>query len=169
MTPATQILLEAFDGHDIEGVRAALDAGADPVSEQDGKKPIHWLLEQYWRSDHLPHCLKLLLDRGATLPDTLLVAVLLDDAEAVKATIQANPLLLNKKTTLISSFTSLVDATLLHMAAEYGNYNAARALVELGADVAAQLVVTETPMDNNSSKAKHKPPTVNSSNHFYPS
>lgn len=96
MTPATQILLDAFDGHDIEGVRAALDAGADPVSEQDGKKPIHWLLEQYWRSDHLPHCLKLLLDRGATLPDTLLVAVLLDDAEAVKATIQANPLLLKK-------------------------------------------------------------------------
>jgi ankyrin repeat protein len=42
-----------------------------------------------------------------------------------------------EKTTLISSFTSLVGVTLLHVAAEYGNYNAARALVELGADVDA--------------------------------
>jgi hypothetical protein len=32
MTGRVQDLLSAFDGHDVAGVRAALEAGADPCS-----------------------------------------------------------------------------------------------------------------------------------------
>ena len=32
MTDPVQELLSAFDGHDVAGVRAALEAGADPCS-----------------------------------------------------------------------------------------------------------------------------------------
>jgi ankyrin repeat protein len=137
MSDADQQLLSAFDGHDVDGIRAALDAGADACSPVRGKLPVYWLLEEYTRSDRLPLCLRMLLDRGAVLDDPLLAPVLLDDADEIKAAFTKNPELLNHRTTLRSAFTSLVDVSLLHVAAEYGNQNAARALIELGADVNA--------------------------------
>jgi hypothetical protein len=130
-----QQLLFAFDGHNVEGVRSALAAGADARAPIDGKAPVYWLLEEYTRSDRLPECLRLLFERGAALDDPHLAPVLLDDAVAVKAAIATDPSLLDHRTTLVSAFTSLVDVSLLHVAAEYGNLNAARALVEAGADV----------------------------------
>ena len=135
MSTPDEELLSAFDGHDVECVRTALDAGADPCSPIRGKPPVSWLLEQYTRSDRLGDCLRLLLERGAELHDPDIIPVLLDDAGAILAAIAANPSFLHHRTTLVSSFTSLVGASLLHVAAEYGNLNAARALVEAGADV----------------------------------
>jgi hypothetical protein len=143
MTTADQQLLDAFDGHEVEQVRAALDAGADPRSPLRGKPPVLSLLEEYTRSDRLPACLRLLLDRGAALPDPAVAPVLLDDAEAVTRAVRADRALLGHRTTLVSSFTSLVGVSLLHVAAEYGNRNAARALVEAGADVNATAAVDE--------------------------
>jgi hypothetical protein len=72
MPAADQELLSAFDGHDAAKVRAALDAGANPCSPIRGKSPVDWLLEEYSRSDRLGDCLRLLLERGAVLHDTLL-------------------------------------------------------------------------------------------------
>jgi hypothetical protein len=142
MTP-TQRLLDAFDGHDVDGARAALHGGADPRSPIKGKLPVEWLTEAYTRSDRFPACLRLLLEHGAVPPDPLIVPALLDDAEAVLAAVRDDPSLLNHRTTLVSSFTPLVGASLLHVAAEYGNLNAARALIESGADVNATAAVDE--------------------------
>ena len=130
MSSVDQELLSAFDGHDVESVRAALERGANPCEPVLGKLPVDWLLEQYTRSDRLGDCLALLFARGATLRDPAVAPVLLNDADAIKAAILANPFLLQHRTTLISAFTSLVGVSLLHVAAEYGNFNAARALVE---------------------------------------
>jgi hypothetical protein len=143
MTTADRQLLDAFDGHDVGAARAALDAGADPRSPVRGKPPVLWLLEEYTRSDRLPACLRLLLDRGAVLPDPAVSPVLLDDADAVGYAVRADPALLDHRTTLVSAFTSLAGVSLLHVAAEYGNLNAARALVEAGADVDAAAAVDE--------------------------
>jgi ankyrin repeat protein len=44
---------------------------------------------------------------------------------------------------MVSSFTPLGWASLLHVAAEYGNLNAAHALIEAGADVNAPAAVDE--------------------------
>jgi hypothetical protein len=144
-----QELLSAFDGHDVEGIRAALDAGADACSPIRGKLPVYWLLEEYSRSDRLPQCLRLLLEEGAVMSDPLVVPVLLDDAEAVKAAFLADPSLLDHRASLVSSFTSLVDVSLLHVAAEYGNRNAARMLIELGADVNATAGFDEYGLDGH--------------------
>lgn len=143
MTEATAALLSAFDGHDVAGVRAALNAGADPCSPVRDKPPVLWLLEEYTRSDRLRDCLMLLLDRGAELPDPLLTAVLMNDGAAVTAAVKAHPEILNHRTSLVSAFTSLEGVSLLHVAAEYGNLEAARALVDAGADVNAKAYVDE--------------------------
>ena len=143
MSSADQELLAAFDGHDVEGVRAALERGANPCEPIRGKLPVDWLLEEYHRTDQLGECLRLLLARGAALRDSVVAPVLLNDADAIKAAIKATPSLLQHRTTLVSAFTSLVGVSLLHVAAEYGNFAAARALVEAGADVNARADVDE--------------------------
>ena len=143
MSTAEQELLSAFDGHDVQSVRAALDAGADACSPIRGKLPVNWLLEEYTRSDRLADCLRLLIERGALLNDPAVAPLLLNDADAIRAAVRACPSLLDHRTTLTSSFTSLVGVSLLHVAAEYGNLDAARALVEAGADVNATAAVDE--------------------------
>jgi ankyrin repeat protein len=143
MSTSDQELLSAFDGHDVQSVRAALDTGADPCSPIRGKLPVNWLLEEYTRSDRLGDCLRLLLERGAVLDDPAVAPVLLNDADAIRAAVRATPSLLDHRTTLTSSFTSLVGVSLLHVAAEYGNLDAARTLVEAGADVNATAAVDE--------------------------
>jgi len=143
MSLPDQALLSAFDGHEVEGVRAALEAGADPCSPIRGKKPVYWLLEEYTRSDRLGDCLRLLFERGAALDDPAVAPVLLDDADAIKAAISATPSLLDHRTSLTSAFTPLMGASLLHVAAEYGNLRAARALIDAGADVNATAAVDE--------------------------
>jgi len=136
-------LLSAFDGHDVEGVQAALQDGASAKSPVRGKAPVYWLLEEYTRSDRLAECVRLLLEHGATLADPAVIPVLLNDADAIKKAISANPSLLQHRTTLTSSFTSLEGASLLHIAAEYGHLEAARGLIESGADVNATASVDD--------------------------
>jgi hypothetical protein len=138
MTAAQQRLLDAFDGHDLDEVRAALADGADPRAPVRGKLPVEWLTESHTRSDRLPACLRLLLDRGAVPPDPAIVPILLDDPDAVRA---AGPPLLTHRVTMASAFTPLDGATALHVAAEYGHLAAARALVEAGVDVNAPAAV----------------------------
>ncbi len=136
-------ILVAFELHSIEQIRAALDAGLDPRAPIRGKSPANWLTEMYSRGDNFPECLRLLLDRGAVLDDPVVATVLLDDAEGVAAAIRAHPSWLNHRTSMVSAFTPLVGASLLHVAAEYGNVNASRVLIESGADVNATASVDE--------------------------
>ncbi|MBM2846010.1 MAG: hypothetical protein HW407_1322 [Bacteroidetes bacterium] len=143
MTSSDKELLVAFELHAVERIRAVLDAGLDPRSPVRGKSPINWLTEMYTRSDRFPECVRLLLDRGAVLDDPVVAPVLLDDADALAAAIRANPSLIAHRITMVSSFTPLVGASLLHVAAEYGNVNAARVLIEMGADVDAKAAVDE--------------------------
>lgn len=143
MSDPVQDLLSAFDGHDVEDVRTALAAGADPCPPVRGKLPIVWLLEEYTRSDRLGDCLRLLIERGAVLPDPVLAPILLNDADAIRAAVGATPALLQHRTSMRSAFTPLEGASLLHVAAEYGNLDAARVLVEAGADVNAAAAIDE--------------------------
>lgn len=136
-------LLDAFERHSVGQIREVLDAGLDLRAPVRGKSPVTWLTEMYSRSGNFPACLRLLLDRGAVLDDPVIAPVLLNDGDALRAAILANPSLLNHRTTMVSAFTPLVGASLLHVAAEYGNANVARVLVEMGADVNALASVDE--------------------------
>src|SRR5687768_4525190 len=103
MTPLELDLINAFDVHSAEEVRAVLDAGLDPRIPIEGKTPINRLTEAYLRSDRFPQCLRLLLERGAILDDPVILPVLLNDAEALASALRSNPSLLTHRTTMLSS------------------------------------------------------------------
>lgn len=135
MKEATRALFDAFDGHDAVGLRDALRAGADVHSLVDGKSPMEWLLEQYTRSDRLVDCLRWMLDAGATFPEVCWGPVLLNDARGVEKMVRENPEVLKHRVRLKSAFTSLDGVSLLHLAAEYGNAEAVRGLLDVGMEV----------------------------------
>jgi hypothetical protein len=132
-------LIGAFELHSVDDIRSALDSGLDVRAPIRGKLPIVWLTEMYTRSRAFPDCLRLMLDRGAVLEDPAIAPVLFDDAD----TVSASPALVTHRTTMVSAFTPLVGATMLHVAAEYGSARAARTLIEMGADVNATADVDE--------------------------
>lgn len=137
------------EGHCLEDMRAIMDAGLSPQSTIRGRSLINWLTEMYSRSDRFPDCLRLLLERGAPLDDPAIAPVLLNDADALVAAVRANPSLLQHRTTMVSAFTPLVGASLLHVAAEYGHFKVARALLELGADVDATAALDEAGLNGH--------------------
>jgi ankyrin repeat protein len=138
MTPLESDFLGAAECHKPAEIRKLLGAGLSPTASINGRTPVQWMHEMYYRSDAFPECLRLLLDAGGNLDDPLLEPVLLNDADALKAACAANPGLIQHRTTLVSTFTPLVGVTLLHVAAEYGNLAAADVLIRAGVEVDAR-------------------------------
>ncbi len=131
-------LLAAFEGHSVERIRAVLDSGLDVAAAVDGRKPVDSLIEMYYRSDRFADCLRLMLDRGATLDEPRIGPVLLNDPVALEAAVRQDPGLLSQRFSLRCTFTPLVGVTLLHLAAEYGHLAVAARLIDLGAEVDAR-------------------------------
>ena len=138
MTSVETELLTAFELHSPDRIRAVLESGFDVGTTINGQRPVNALIEMYLRSDRFPTCLRLLLERGATLDDPKLAPVLLDDPEALSLAVQNDSSLLQHRTTMVCAFTPLIGASLLHVAAEYGHLKVARKLLELGVDVDAR-------------------------------
>src|SRR5882672_8537923 len=136
-------LLCAFECHAVRDIRAILDAGFDVRQPIKGKSIVNALIEMYSRSDQFPGCLRLLLDRGAVLDDPRIAPVLLDDTKALTAALDADASLIGHRTSVVSAFTPLMGASLLHVAAEFGNLNAMRVLLERGADVEGRAAFDE--------------------------
>ena len=132
-------LLLAIETHDVVALQRLLDAGLDPRRPVGpAASAVQVLLEMYMRSPRFAECLRLLLQRGGELPDARLAPVLLDDAEALQRALHADRALLQQRFDLVSTFTPLRGATLLHIAAEYGHCTAAEVLLAAGADVDAR-------------------------------
>jgi hypothetical protein len=136
-------LLGVIEVHSVDGIRQILDDGFDVRTLIDGKPVMTHLTEMYFRSDTFPDCVRLLLERGAVLDDPRIGHVLLNDAEALSRALRDDPSLIRHRTTMVCAFTPLVGASLLHVAAEFGNLQVARALLEMGADVNATAAVDE--------------------------
>lgn len=142
-------LLAAFESHSVDGIRAVIDAGLDPSTPIDGKRPVVHLIEMYFRSDRFPDCLRILLERGAALPDPRLEPVLLNDPDALRSAARRDPALLEHRTDLACTFTPLIGATLLHVAAEYGHLAVARELLALGVPVDARAAMDSCGLDGH--------------------
>lgn len=138
MNTAFDKLMAAFEVHSLDRIREVLDDGFDVLAPVNGKTPVMYLVEMYYRSDAFADCLRLLMSRGAQLDDPKLAPVLLNDVDALVAAVCADSSLLVYRTSMACTFTPLKGATLLHVAAEYGHCEVAEKLLELGAQVDAR-------------------------------
>lgn len=127
-----QDLLVALELHSVERIHACFRRGASSTKPIQGKTPVEHLIEMYTRSDQFRPCLRTLLAAGAVLDDTLLRAVLLDDAEALRALLPEER---DRRMTIASAYTSCREVTALHVCAEFNSVRCARVLIEAGADV----------------------------------
>jgi Ankyrin repeat len=142
-------LLVAFEIHSVERIRTVLDTGFDAKSPVHGKTPVMHLTQMYFRSDRFPACLSLLLERGAELDDPKIAPVLLNDVDALEEAALKDKMFLQHRTSLVCAFTPLIGATLLHVAAEYGNLAVAKKLLALGAHVDARAATDEAGMNGH--------------------
>jgi len=136
-------LLGAIEVHSVDEIRRILDEGFDVRALIKGKSVVAHLTEMYSRSDDFSDCLRLLLERGAQLDDPRIGPVLLNDADGLSTALRNDPSLIGHCTSMVSAFTPLIDASLLHVAAEFGNLQAAQVLLDMGADVNARAGVDE--------------------------
>jgi Ankyrin repeats (many copies) len=135
-------LLGEFEVHSPDGIRKLLAAGVSPTDLIDGKRPIDHLIEMYLRSPRFAECLQVMLDAGATVGatvgDSLLQAILLDDETALRAVLAASRENLQWKLNPLCAFTSCRGVSPLHICAEFNSTRCARVLLDAGADVNAR-------------------------------
>jgi hypothetical protein len=141
-TPQETLLL-GFETHSTEKIQEALAAGIDVNGHLDGKTPLTLLIEMYLWSPKFSDCVRCLIQAGARCSDIGLLAVLLDDAELLRAEFRKNPALVHHQVDIRCAFTPLLGASLLHVAAEFGLGRAATALIVAGADVEAKAAVDD--------------------------
>lgn len=153
-------LLCALETHSVAEIQQILDDGFVATSLVKGKSLIHHLTEMYTRSDQFAECLRLLIERGGQIDDPRVASVLLNDSSALEQELQRDPMLIEHRTNMVSAFTPLVGATLLHVAAEYGNLHVAKILLKAGADVNARAATDDNGF-NGHTPIFH---TVNSAN-----
>lgn len=149
MGSRSDVLLAAFERHDVDRLREVLDAGFDLGATIDGRTPTMRLVEMYFRSDRFAACLRLMLERGGTLDDPRIAPVLLDDPDALDLALRADRSLLAHRTRLACAFTPLDGASLLHVAAEYGHLAVARRLLDRGAPVDARAATDASGMNGH--------------------
>jgi hypothetical protein len=84
-----------------------------------------------------------LVEKGLQFEDTILLAVLTDDAVSLDQQLSAKPEAIKNKYTFQCTFTPLIDASLLHLCAEYNHTACANILLKNGADVNTQAGLDE--------------------------
>jgi ankyrin repeat protein len=136
-------------------LRWLLDHGANPNCDRAVRKypgtALDYVIGTYSRSEQLRECIDMLVERGGTTRYQIpaMLDILRGDVESLKHRLQADPSLIHKRFDELDFGSSgrramnLRGGTLLHVAAEYGNVEAARALVACGADVNGRASVDE--------------------------
>ena len=125
-----------------------LDHGADPhMPERRGhESPLDYVIGTYSRSPNLSRCIDLLVSAGCTTRRNIpaMLDLLCDRLDSLARHLDADPTLVKRRFPEFDFGSSgsrrlqLSGGTLLHLAAEYGNVDAARLLLDRGANVNAR-------------------------------
>jgi ankyrin repeat protein len=127
-----------------------LDHGANPNCGRSGRRypgtALDYVIGTYSRSEQLRECIDMLVQHGGTTRYQIpaLLDILRGEIESLKNRLVADPSLVHKRFDELDFGSSgqrsmtLRGGTLLHVAAEYGNAEAAKVLVEHGADINAR-------------------------------
>ncbi|MFT3703139.1 MAG: hypothetical protein QM802_12250 [Agriterribacter sp.] len=130
-----QKIIGDFETHSVEGIKECFENGVDPNQIHKGKPLIYEMINMYLRGPRFKNCIKVFVDYGVKFDDKVLLAILLDDANALDNYIVNNKTLLSTRYSLDCTFTPLHEASLLHICAEYNHLNCAQTLVKHGADI----------------------------------
>jgi ankyrin repeat protein len=128
-----------------------LEHGADPLMpERRGhESPLDYVIGTYSRSGRLSECIDALVEAGCATRRKVpaMLDLLRDRMDLLVGQLHADPTLVGRRFVELDFGSTayrrmnLIGGTLLHLAAEFGNLDAARILLDHGADVNARAEV----------------------------
>lgn len=144
MADQTQILYD-IEVHSVGGIKSYFADGGSPNDIlPDGMPLFTMMVEMYTRTARFKDCVKAFINAGLQFDDKALLAVLIDDAEALEAQIAIEAGVVYKAYSRYNNtYTPLTGGTLLHFCAEYNSINCAKILVQNAADVNAKAATDE--------------------------
>ena len=139
-----------------------LEHGADPNCARPGRKypdtALDYLIGTYSRSNELAECIDLLLEAGGAGRRNIpaVMEILRGRIDGLRQLLDEDPALVSRRFSELDfggtayRRLSLEGGTLLHVAAEFGNIEAAQLLLERGADVNARAGVVQADLSGQS-------------------
>ncbi len=130
-------IIGAIEEHDVDEIRQCFANGIDPNSLHNNEPLIYELLSEYTRGSRFKDCVKAFVDAGLKFDDTALLATLLNDAVMLEQEIKKDQTIISKRVSFRAAYTTLEEATLLHVCAEFNHVACAEVLLKHGAAVNA--------------------------------
>jgi hypothetical protein len=124
--------------HSVAGIEECFNNAVSPNDRFRGEPLIYELTSEYTRSPNFKECVKAFVDHGLIFDDKALLAILLDDANALRLLLENDTEIVRQVYTLRCAYTPFYQVTLLHICAEFNHLSCAEVLVNYGADINAK-------------------------------
>lgn len=138
-----QKIIIDFELHSVEGIKECFENGVNPNDTVKGRPLVYELINMYTRGPLFKNCIKVFVDYGLEFEDSVLLAVLSNDPVVLDRLLKNNPSAVQNKYNFDCTFTPLLEASLLHICAEYNHLACAEILVNHGADIDAKAGLDE--------------------------